>query len=133
LVGAYRALGRHRQARVLARKANRLVIQWGGALDESVLAAFDADRPACTAPDEPADDMTSKLSDAQLRVARLAALGCTNLEIAQKLYITVSTVEQHLSQVYRRLRVRRPDLPLLPADLPSKRLPDILTAAARER
>jgi DNA-binding CsgD family transcriptional regulator len=53
-----------------------------------------------------------ELSDAELRVAALAALGHTNREIARRLYVTVSTVEQHLTRVYRKLRVtRRADLP----------------------
>jgi DNA-binding CsgD family transcriptional regulator len=47
------------------------------------------------------------LSDAERRVAELAAHGLTNREIARKLYITVSTVEQHLTRVYRKLGVRR--------------------------
>ncbi|MGW3045748.1 helix-turn-helix domain-containing protein [Kitasatospora sp. NPDC001159] len=45
-------------------------------------------------------------------MAALASLGCTNREIARKLFITVSTVEQHLTRVYRKLKVgRRADLP----------------------
>ncbi|MFV2022386.1 AAA family ATPase [Micromonospora sp. LOL_023] len=52
------------------------------------------------------------LSDAERNVAALAALGHTNREIGRTLYITVSTVEQHLTRVYRKLRVtRRADLP----------------------
>ncbi|MEV4259672.1 helix-turn-helix transcriptional regulator [Spirillospora sp. NPDC049652] len=44
-------------------------------------------------------------------MAELAALGRTNRQIAADLNITVSTVEQHLTQVYRKLRVtRRADL-----------------------
>lgn len=66
-------------------------------------------RPAA-APDAP-DELT-ELSDAERRVATLAALGHTNREIAGKLYVTVSTVEQHLTRVYRKLRVNgRSDLP----------------------
>ncbi|MCW2869482.1 AAA family ATPase [Actinacidiphila oryziradicis] len=53
------------------------------------------------------DDATDELSDAERRVAELAAHGLTNREIARKLYITVSTVEQHLTRVYRKLGVRR--------------------------
>jgi DNA-binding CsgD family transcriptional regulator len=46
-------------------------------------------------------------------VAALAARGHTNLQIADQLYVTVSTVEQHLTRVYRKLDVnRRADLPL---------------------
>ena len=52
------------------------------------------------------------LSDSELRVAELAAKGHTNREISGILYITVSTVEQHLTRVYRKLNVtRRRDLP----------------------
>ena len=42
----------------------------------------------------------------------LAARGYTNREISGKLFITVSTVEQHLSRVYRKLNIRhRQELP----------------------
>ncbi|ARF58002.1 hypothetical protein B1H19_30820 [Streptomyces gilvosporeus] len=52
------------------------------------------------------------LTGAEARVAVLAAHGHTNREIAAKLYVTVSTVEQHLTRIYRKLRVqRRRDLP----------------------
>ncbi|RLK61264.1 LuxR C-terminal-related transcriptional regulator [Actinokineospora cianjurensis] len=47
------------------------------------------------------------LSDAEHRVATLAALGHTNREIAHKLFITISTVEQHLTKIYRKLGVRK--------------------------
>ncbi|WP_268843201.1 LuxR family transcriptional regulator [Actinomadura sp. K4S16] len=49
----------------------------------------------------------SGLSAAERRVAVLAAQGFTNNEISKRLYITVSTVEQHLTRVYRKLNVRR--------------------------
>ncbi|HEY2062906.1 MAG TPA: LuxR C-terminal-related transcriptional regulator [Amycolatopsis sp.] len=45
------------------------------------------------------------LSEAELRVAELAAHGRTNRQISEALYITVSTVEQHLTRVYRKLGV----------------------------
>ncbi|MBB4689016.1 helix-turn-helix transcriptional regulator [Amycolatopsis jiangsuensis] len=48
---------------------------------------------------------STTLSDAELRVAELAAHGRTNRQIAETLYITVSTVEQHLTRVYRKLGV----------------------------
>jgi len=52
------------------------------------------------------------LSDAERRVAELAAFGHTNRDISRKLFITVSTVEQHLTHVYRKLKVNgRQDLP----------------------
>ena len=54
-----------------------------------------------------------RLSDAERRVAILAASGYTNSQISSMLYITVSTVEQHLTRVYRKLGVSgRENLPL---------------------
>ncbi|MER7707158.1 AAA family ATPase [Kitasatospora sp. NPDC097605] len=47
------------------------------------------------------------LSDAERRVVELAVHGLSNRDIARKLFITVSTVEQHLTKVYRKLGVRR--------------------------
>nr|BAP34706.1 LuxR-family transcriptional regulator [Streptomyces sp. ML694-90F3] len=45
------------------------------------------------------------LSEAELRVAHLAALGHTNRQISSALFITVSTVEQHLTRAYRKLGI----------------------------
>jgi DNA-binding CsgD family transcriptional regulator len=60
----------------------------------------------------PVDEVSlDELSEAELRVAELAAEGHSNREIAQQLFITVSTVEQHLTRIYRKLHVRRTDLP----------------------
>ena len=47
-----------------------------------------------------------RLTAAEQRVAALAAAGNTNRQIAARLSITVSTVEQHLTKVYRKLNVR---------------------------
>ncbi|MFD5159716.1 AAA family ATPase [Streptomyces hawaiiensis] len=46
------------------------------------------------------------LSKAEQRVARLAADGLINREIAERLFITPSTVEQHLTRIYQKLGVR---------------------------
>ncbi|WP_260478278.1 AAA family ATPase [Nonomuraea sp. WAC 01424] len=46
------------------------------------------------------------LTGAERRVAVLAARGQTNREIAEALYITRSTVEQHLTRIYRKLNVQ---------------------------
>jgi DNA-binding CsgD family transcriptional regulator len=61
---------------------------------------------------EGSEAATDDLSDAERRVADLAARGLTNRQISAKLYVTVSTVEQHLTRIYRKLGVsRRVDLP----------------------
>ncbi|MFF4298365.1 BREX system ATP-binding domain-containing protein [Streptomyces vinaceus] len=55
----------------------------------------------------------ARLSGSEQRVATLAAQGLTNREISAKLFLTVSTVEQHLTRVYRKLRITsRGDLPM---------------------
>lgn len=48
---------------------------------------------------------SSLLSDTERRVADLAAIGYTNRDISEKLCITVSTVEQHLTRIYRKLNL----------------------------
>ena len=50
------------------------------------------------------------LTETERRVAELAALGRSNKEIAAELYMGLSTVEAHLSHVYRKLDVRRAGL-----------------------
>ncbi len=59
----------------------------------------------------PTERTVSALSGAEQKVAALAATGHSNREIGRRLSITVSTVEQHLTRVYRKLKVsRRADL-----------------------
>jgi ATP/maltotriose-dependent transcriptional regulator MalT len=53
---------------------------------------------------------SEKLTETELRVASLAGEGRSNREIAAELYMGVSTVEMHLSRVYRKLGVRRAGL-----------------------
>ena len=51
------------------------------------------------------------LTASERRVAELAALGMTNREIAQALFVTARTVEGHLTQTFQKLDVRsREDL-----------------------
>jgi DNA-binding CsgD family transcriptional regulator len=45
------------------------------------------------------------LTPSELRVARLAAQGASNHEIAQSLFVTTQTVKGHLSGVYRKLGI----------------------------
>ena len=45
------------------------------------------------------------LTGAELRVARMAAEGKSNREIAQGLFLTTKTVESHLSRTYSKLEI----------------------------
>jgi DNA-binding CsgD family transcriptional regulator len=62
------------------------------------------------------------LTASELRVARLAAEGLTNCEIAQALFITTKTAKGHLTRVYRKLEItRRDQLPTALASQPDDR------------
>jgi DNA-binding NarL/FixJ family response regulator len=53
-----------------------------------------------------------RLTPMEARVAELAAEGCSNREIAERLFVSVRTVESHLSATYRKLGIRsRAQLP----------------------
>jgi DNA-binding CsgD family transcriptional regulator len=57
------------------------------------------------------------LTTSERRVAEMAASGLSNPEIAQALFVTIKTVEGHLSGAYRKLEVRsRGELPRALAD-----------------
>ncbi|WP_320068581.1 helix-turn-helix transcriptional regulator [Micromonospora sp. RTGN7] len=102
------------RARLLVRRAYQLAQDCGASVlaqrlirresGGGLLPAY----PASSEVPEPDDG----LSEAERRVAALAVQGHTNRQISSKLFITVSTVEQHLTRVYRKLDVkRRTDLP----------------------
>jgi DNA-binding CsgD family transcriptional regulator len=60
---------------------------------------------------------TGELTPTEERVARLAAAGRTNREIAEALFLSVRTVEGHLSHAYHKLDVRsRTELATVIAD-----------------
>ncbi|MFJ9425237.1 BREX system ATP-binding domain-containing protein [Streptomyces sp. NPDC101249] len=61
---------------------------------------------ALSAAAAPRDQGLDLLSPAERRVASLTAQGFSNREISARLDVTVSTVEQHLTRVFRKLGVR---------------------------
>lgn len=104
------AAGDARRARVLEQRARALAAECGvvGAVDPPTPGPGERERGA-----EPEPDPLTRLSDAEQRVTALAADGYTNRQIAHRLRVTVSTVEQHLTRAYRKLGIsRRADLPL---------------------
>jgi DNA-binding CsgD family transcriptional regulator len=111
LADAHRAAGDHDRAHWAARQAQNLMERCGARAPKNrtggrsdgrhVRANGNGERPP------------TQLSNAERRVAMLAAYGYTNCQIAKRLFITVSTVEQHLTRVYRKLGVSgRTELPI---------------------
>jgi DNA-binding CsgD family transcriptional regulator len=123
----YRELGQLSTARLVLRKAEQTAKACAAGELSATLARSTDHRS-----DEPAEDGEGMalLSDAERKVAELAAHGHTNREIGRRLYITVSTVEQHLTRVYRKLNVsKRTDLPTRLARLEDPRV--VAVAASR--
>jgi two-component system response regulator NreC len=54
---------------------------------------------------EPPDGAPDDLSERELEVLRLIALGHTNSEIAEQLYLSVRTVESHRAHIQQKLRL----------------------------
>ncbi|MFI1769744.1 AAA family ATPase [Streptomyces sp. NPDC020800] len=105
----YQECGEAVRASATIRRAWRLANDCGArALCDSILPQGPGRQP----PREGVGRAETVLSGSELRVAELAAAGHTNREISAKLCITVSTVEQHLTRAYRKLRIsRRQELP----------------------
>lgn len=115
-----RGVGDGVRARLLVRRAYQLAQEAGAHLLAERLLRREPGIGLGAPPTVNAGEPEDGLSEAERRVAVLAAQGFTNRQISTKLYITVSTVEQHLTRVYRKLAVkRRTDLPArLVADTP---------------
>ncbi|MFD5474285.1 AAA family ATPase [Streptomyces sp. NPDC127105] len=77
-------------ALALAESARSLLVSAGGRMGQA------ADAPT-----------GGLLTTTELKVAGLAVSGASNRQIAQRLFVTVRTVESHLTNVYRKLGVRR--------------------------
>jgi DNA-binding NarL/FixJ family response regulator len=106
LAAALHGLGESDLARVAERRAAYLRAAIGLAPPEPAAGPAAAAEPAEAAGPGPAE-----LTESEQRVAVLAAQGLTNRQISGRLYVTVSTVEQHLTRIYRKLGVtRRADL-----------------------
>ncbi|MBV1855115.1 helix-turn-helix transcriptional regulator [Catellatospora tritici] len=104
----HEARGRLRSAQYIARQCNALSLlpTLTPQTETTAVRPTMPERPRPAAEPDPQLKLNSgELSSAERRVAALAAQGHTNREIAGKLFLTVSTVEQHLTRVYRKLNV----------------------------
>jgi LuxR family maltose regulon positive regulatory protein len=73
-----------------------------------LLSQFDAEPLVVTAAQEeasPAGDLVEPLSQREVEVLHLIALGRTNQEIAQELIVARGTVKAHTASIYRKLDV----------------------------
>jgi len=112
LGAAMRRARRRRDCQEPLREALQLADAMGArALAETALEEL---RATGARPRRAAFSGVDSLTPAELRVARLAAAGLTNREIAQELFVTAKTVQTHLSSVYRKLdAASRQELPRL--------------------
>ena len=96
---------RHAKARARARDVLRTGLDLAERCGARPLAerAREELRIAGARPRREALSGTDSLTASELRVARLAAEGMSNREIAQNLFITMRTVAFHLSNVFRKL------------------------------
>lgn len=120
LACAYQELGEHRMATAASQQAAELYRQRRHERAQPDVPAARENLGESTAlRASPSTAGTATLTDAERRVSTLAAQGHSNREIALRLSITVSTVEQHLTRVYRKLKIkRRKELPVdLRADI----------------
>jgi DNA-binding CsgD family transcriptional regulator len=97
LAAAYHTFGEVRRERLIGRRAWTVASQCRA--DPLIRMVADDSGQVAGA----VGDRVIELSAAEQRVAALVALGHTNREIGRQLVITVSTVEQHLTRIYRKL------------------------------
>ena len=104
LGAALRRAGRRADARDPLREGLELAVECGA----EVLAARAHDElvAAGARPRRDPIESRSRLTASELRVARMAADGMTNRQIAQALFLTEKTIEVHLTRVYRKLEIQ---------------------------
>ncbi|TXK43377.1 LuxR family transcriptional regulator [Nonomuraea sp. C10] len=100
-----RRMGKRAAAAAHLRRARATLAELGAEPHlercERELAACGVGGPARTAPSRP-----GQLTTQELAVARHAAQGLTNRQIARELVVSVKTVEYHLSHIYPKMQVR---------------------------
>ncbi|HSI79947.1 MAG TPA: AAA family ATPase [Solirubrobacterales bacterium] len=107
LGAAIRRTGRRADAREPLAEGMELAKRCGAvALADRAYAEL---RASGARPRKPSRTGLEDLTPSELRVARMAAEGMTNREIAESLFVTVKTVEFHLGQTYRKLEISSRD------------------------
>ncbi|MFE1885186.1 helix-turn-helix transcriptional regulator [Streptomyces diastatochromogenes] len=106
---AWQEQGQYSKGRQIMRRAGLMAERRGVRIPSPAAMRSAGDEQSSPSPQPGTGDMgaTEALSDAETRVAQLAVGGYSNRQIASRLFVTVSTVEQHLTRVYRKLNIRR--------------------------
>ena len=103
LGAAIRRAGRRADAREPLREALELARACGA--DAVAVRAHEELVAAGARPRRDPVESRSHLTASELRVARMAAEGMTNRQIAQALFLTENTIETHLRSVFRKLDI----------------------------
>ncbi|MEW2569495.1 LuxR C-terminal-related transcriptional regulator [Streptomyces sp. NPDC047070] len=90
---AHRAAGRHRRSRATRTECQELLQRFGGTL------------PVWAALDKQGSEPSAELTGREREVAALAASGLSNQDVADRLGVSVRTVENHLHRAYGKLGV----------------------------
>ena len=105
LGGALRRRGQRVDSRELLREGYELARRCGAAaLAETARSELRASGVRLRR--EPVSGADA-LTPSERRIAEMAAGGLSNAEIAQELFLTVKTIEMHLTRAYRKLDIRR--------------------------
>jgi DNA-binding CsgD family transcriptional regulator len=103
LGSALRRSGRRPEAREHLHEGLQVAVECGA--DVLAARAHDELVAAGARPRRDPVESRSTLTASELRVARMAAEGLTNREIAQALFLTEKTIEVHLTRAYRKLEI----------------------------
>ena len=103
LGAAIRRAGRRADAREWLREALELARVCGA--DAVAVRAHDELVTAGARPRRDPTESRRNLTASELRVARMAAGGMTNRQVAQSLFLTENTIETHLRSVFRKLEI----------------------------
>lgn len=100
---ALRRSGQLRTAREVLREALQLANRLGAV---GLIGRLSEELPAAALRQRKVAFGTESLTASELRVAHLASSGLSNKEIAKSLFVTVRTVELHLSNTFNKLEIR---------------------------
>jgi len=101
LAGVLLALGREAEARSLAARAARRLAELGAGLEAQRAATLAGERGAATTA-----TAASGLSEREVEVLGLLARGLSNQEIAERLVLSIRTVQRHIENIYNKTGAR---------------------------